>query len=1225
MSNVIIFADDGSVFRPVASTTDGHLKVNLEGADVVISTTSIINENNYDLDLTGPTLYADSSPIFVENPQGDNGWYYQSVNSSSQSNVYFYGNNALFQQSDIIYNKVECIFSVVDLGFVGTISNNLPILVIGTKPTGTNDHIPNFAHSVQTYSIQPTETLILNEKVVLYAPIGDYINYNLPSDLYSGLRRIKCELSSSYGTDFTTLPIAYISINTQTLSQSVRYTLHNAGFSFLKNSVDNVSNWNFVNSRARKAETNLSKLQLTPTTNLLKVESNLISGFATEATLDEIRDQTTKLQFTPTTNYLKVNNENNISGFSLETTQTGIKNQTDKLQFTPTTNYLKVSTQGIVDIDVDKITIAGNNNLVGEKGIVGASGIYAYNEAGTVMRPLTFSNSSYVSNEANKNRLDVSTVLIDPVNNSASTIVDINAVLLNGTKGLVCNSVLMGTKENNQSSRLLMNDDGILKVESNLISGFATEATLDEIRDQTTKLQFTPTTNYLKVNNENNISGFSLETTQTGIKNQTDKLQFTPTTNLLKVESNLISGFATEATLDEIRDQTTKLQFTPTTNLLKVKVDEMPTISGSVSITGTANVSVGNGITNPVIIGGYDGTNIQEIKTNIAGNLDIVGSVSVSNESIDTHCYGSSNGTTWHHLKTDTNGILNTHSRTEDGAGNDITSTTQGSQRGLDVNIINQSPSADTVKIQDSDGNALSAVSNLVPQLKTTLYNSAGAEFGTVAKPIVIGGSNLSNTYAIQTNTNGDLRSAVCDGAGTPITSNVAEGFPDRRGLDVILLNKARITDSGGNTINALTSPSNVVGGLKVQNVGSTNNANIADINATYAGTSYVSQANFITNGYTAPVCMGGWSGSGTSHNVVKVSASNALLTGLSTDANTIKIASTDNTIQFSQTSNQNNIKITDAEGDIATVSTPTTTTTPSTIRGLDTQSYLNAYNFLTDLYGNLTSTLSSPATPSGSYNALDVYARNPSTQVVNYGQTSVNGLSGLNMYQIYPKKIHYTLSGRTESGASNVIMGGAGSSKLIYDVAFGKASPQTFSAVITAGTGFPKTIRYEYVNSDGVLKTDGSISISAVNTVVNLTPSSIISVNKHWIAGTVGSTDQVVIRFGTTNTVANTICHSDVDDYNNGVITVPNGYIGYLTNIGPFSPTACFFGVIKWDENSYRSVSYPFYNQSNTDISSGYNGSLGGIYTAGESIAFSRITAMGASIAVGMFVLEPI
>jgi len=101
--------------------------------DNIVRTSQVINNNNYDLDLTGTTLWADSSPGFVENPQGDNGWYYQSVNSASASNVYYYGNNPLFVQSNIIYNTIESIFSVIDLDYIGTEpQRNLPFLVLRT-------------------------------------------------------------------------------------------------------------------------------------------------------------------------------------------------------------------------------------------------------------------------------------------------------------------------------------------------------------------------------------------------------------------------------------------------------------------------------------------------------------------------------------------------------------------------------------------------------------------------------------------------------------------------------------------------------------------------------------------------------------------------------------------------------------------------------------------------------------------------------------------------------------------------------------------------------------------------------------------------------------------------------------------------------------------------------------------------------------------------------------
>jgi hypothetical protein len=63
---------------------------------------------------------------------------------------------------------------------------------------------------------------------------------------------------------------------------------------------------------------------------------------------------------------------------------------------------------------------------------------------------------------------------------------------------------------------------------------------------------------------------------------------------------------------------------------------------------------------------------------------------------------------------------------------------------------------------------------------------------------------------------------------------------------------------------------------------------------------------------------------------------------------------------------------------------------------------------------------------------------------------------------------------------------------------------------------------------------------------------------------------------------------------------------------------------VIKWDENSIRTVVYTHFNGGNVPVCSGSNGSIGGIFTAGESIAFAKSSG-GASIVCGNFILEPI
>jgi hypothetical protein len=297
-------------------------------------------------------------------------------------------------------------------------------------------------------------------------------------------------------------------------------------------------------------------------------------------------------------------------------------------------------------------------------------------------------------------------------------------------------------------------------------------------------------------------------------------------------------------------------------------------------------------------------------------------------------------------------------------------------------------------------------------------------------------------------------------------------------------------------------------------------------------------------------------------------------------------------------------------------------------IRALDVYSHTTCQNSVNGTLDEITSTIiSSGEIPEvRTHSCMDTFIRNGSTDVINYGQTNVFGRfkSGINMYQVYPKKIHYTLAGRSESGAEGVIMGGTGSQRFIFDNVFGKANPQNFAAVLTASFTTSRTLKYHYVDSLGDLKTDGSITISTT-AVTNLTPSNIISINKYWINGDVGISEQALIRVGNLNNNAIfTIASTDYNDYYNGVITCPNGYIMYLTQFSIFTPSPMYMYVIKWDENSIRSVVYTHFNSANAPVCSGSNGSIGGIFTAGESIAFAKGFG-GASIITGNVVLEPI
>jgi hypothetical protein len=108
-----------------------------------------------------------------------------------------------------------------------------------------------------------------------------------------------------------------------------------------------------------------------------------------------------------------------------------------------------------------------------------------------------------------------------------------------------------------------------------------------------------------------------------------------------------------------------------------VEVSGTVGVTGPVGVTGTfwqetQPVSGTVGVTGPV---GVTGTFWQETQP-ISGTVGITGTVPISSGSpLDTHLYASSNGSSWHHVSSDANGQLNVHSKTQDGAGNDITST----------------------------------------------------------------------------------------------------------------------------------------------------------------------------------------------------------------------------------------------------------------------------------------------------------------------------------------------------------------------------------------------------------------------------------------------------------------------------------------------------------------------------------------------------------------------
>jgi hypothetical protein len=248
------------------------------------------------------------------------------------------------------------------------------------------------------------------------------------------------------------------------------------------------------------------------------------------------------------------------------------------------------------------------------------------------------------------------------------------------------------------------------------------------------------------------ITGFALESggNLASIKTNSDKLKYTGD-DLKTIISNtgfdcnniantpLITGFALESgNLATISSKTTSIDnkiyndnFNTEAIQVQVKNSSLTVDTGLTGLATSALQTTGNGKLDTINTSiGTTNTKLDTIHNDLDGltfdgssnlNVNIAsGTISVSsvnikdssgnnlnstsnalnsyitNTSVDTHCYASSNGTNWHHLSSDANGQLNIHSKTQDGAGTDITSTLNGVKQSLDVNVSNTVPVSGT-------------------------------------------------------------------------------------------------------------------------------------------------------------------------------------------------------------------------------------------------------------------------------------------------------------------------------------------------------------------------------------------------------------------------------------------------------------------------------------------------------------------------------------------------
>lgn len=149
--------------------------------------------------------------------------------------------------------------------------------------------------------------------------------------------------------------------------------------------------------------------------------------------------------------------------------------------------------------------------------------------------------------------------------------------------------------------------------------------------------------------------------------------------------------------------------------------------NGNVLNTRLFGYDVANDLVRPVRQGENGGLfveNITSVDFEVVAKNDVK-VINATGTALDAHCFGSSDGSTFHHLKTTATGELVTHSQTRDGAGTAITSTVNGAVTALDVAISGTPTVSGLVSTKAQD--------TFAPQVLTNTGVTGPVQIGTVA------------------------------------------------------------------------------------------------------------------------------------------------------------------------------------------------------------------------------------------------------------------------------------------------------------------------------------------------------------------------------------------------------------------------------------------------------------------------------------------------------------
>jgi len=458
------------------------------------------------------------------------------------------------------------------------------------------------------------------------------------------------------------------------------------------------------------------------------------------------------------------------------------------------------------------------------------------------------------------------------------------------------------------------------------------------------------------------------------------------------------------------------------------------------------------------------------------------------------------------------------------------------------------------INIKDSAGNNLSAVSNSIPQLKTTIYSDTG---------VAVGVQSALSTYANSMNTYNKIIDECYLGSSIGI-KDIPQFYVRQSNPNIYMTGHCNgigdqyvvlSTNGGGNTVQ----------------LGQSGNENKVKID------------------------------SSSGNNVVAFATGSTV--GITSTANTIKVGDGTNTATVNTPENETTKKGVDTNAYLevynrsSATNTNLTSTTPigaSSTKALEVYAYNVGLNNATNLNLPITSTTTDNA------QSLDIFCNNSSTTNDKITGFPTGGNVGLNMYVIPTKTKTFVFNAYTTNTANNAAIGSVSSTLTFSAYNWGLANPKTWYAKIGGGSATNIALTYTYIDTAGNEQTGTTGNL----TTTGVSLGSIITVNSWKANKTLTTSDQIQIS-ADVNSGANAFSGGDYYRTNNALFTCPNNAIAWVQNVSFYATAGENLRLYKWDALGNRSCIFGWMNASNFNSNATGEYGYGGYITAGETIGW--------------------